>query len=80
LTIFDHHVIAKEMKMGDIKTNTSPWVSSRKIKDLCTKYLSGNYLEKNNCIQGQISIPELVLQAKANKTSPLFPHRAFCPT
>jgi len=80
LTIFDHCVFAKEMKMGDIKTNTSPWVSSPKIKDLCAQYLSGNYLEKNNCIQGQIAIPELVPQAKANNISPHLPQMAFCPT
>jgi len=66
------------MKMGDIKTNTSPWVSSRKIKDLCAQYLSGNYLENNIFIQGQIVIFELVPQEKANKTTPLLPHRAFC--
>ena len=80
LTIFDNRVFAKEMKMGDIQTNNSPLVSSPKIKDLCAQYLSGNYLERNNCIQGQIAIPELVPQAKANKISPLLPHRAFCPT
>jgi hypothetical protein len=34
LTIYDHCDFAKEMKMGNIKTNTSLWVSSRKIKDL----------------------------------------------
>ena len=45
LTIFDHRVFAKEMKMGNIKTNTSLRVSSRKKKDL------RNYLEKNIVIQ-----------------------------
>jgi acyl CoA:acetate/3-ketoacid CoA transferase alpha subunit len=49
------------MKMGDIKTNASPWVSNRKIKDLCAQYLSGNYLEKK-IIQGQTVIFELVPQ------------------
>jgi hypothetical protein len=35
LTIFDHRVFAKEMQMDHMKTSTSPWISSRKIKDLC---------------------------------------------
>jgi hypothetical protein len=41
------------MKMGDIKTNTSPWVCSLKIKDLCAQYLSGNYLEKIIVFRGR---------------------------
>ena len=48
---------ANEMKMGNIKTNTSLWVSSRKIKDLLHVSLWNN-LEKNIVIQGQIAIPE----------------------
>ena len=56
MTIFDHRVFAIEMKMGDIKTNTSPWVFSRQINDLCAHYLSGNYLETNIFIQVSIVI------------------------
>jgi hypothetical protein len=46
---------AKEMKMGNIKTNTSLLVSSRKIKDRLHVSLWNN-LEKNIVIQVRIVI------------------------
>jgi hypothetical protein len=44
--------------MGKIKTNTSSWLSSRKIKYLLCTVSLWNYLEKHIFIQGQTAIPE----------------------
>jgi hypothetical protein len=55
LTIFDHCLFAKEMKMGNIKNEYLTLGLQLKNKG---SFAFWDYLEKNIVIQGQTAIPE----------------------